>query len=41
MSGELITLLVVCAFGVVGYLLNCWWARKWLTWKEWGEFNGD
>ena len=38
---ELIALSVVLLIGITGYLWNCYAAGKWLTWKEWGEFNGD
>jgi hypothetical protein len=41
MSAELIVLCVVMLVGFVGYLWNCYRAGRLLTWKEWGDFNGD
>jgi hypothetical protein len=38
---ETYLLLATLLVGVAGYLWNCYAAGKWLTWKEWGEFNGD
>jgi hypothetical protein len=38
---ELIALAVVLLIGVSGYVSNCYMAGRWLTWKQWDEFNGD
>jgi hypothetical protein len=38
---ELILLPVVLLVGVAGYLFNCYMAGRWLSWKDWGDFNGD
>ena len=33
--------LIVIAIFIGGWLFNCYMAGRWLTWKEWVEFNGD
>lgn len=38
---ELLMLILTALVAVGGYLYNCYRADRWLTWKEWGEFNGD
>lgn len=41
MRTELLLLIVIVLVAAGGYLFNCYMAGRWLTWKEWGEFNGD
>lgn len=41
MSTELIAVFVVMLVAIGGYLWNCCAAGRLLTWKKWGEFNGD
>jgi len=38
---KVIVLAVIVVVAVGGYLFNCRAAGKLLSWKEWGEFNGD
>lgn len=38
---ELIALGIVLLIAISGYLWNCRAVGRWLTWKEWGDFNGD